>query len=288
VIAVQSPLERHAQRGTLRLTLSVALATALLLGEMLMVVALAGRVRGNGVAVQEWCFPSLYTYAVVNTYPHDAGAFTQGLVFEEGSLYESTGLYGRSTLRQVALETGEVLRSRNLPARFFGEGIAVYRGKIVQLTWRSHVGFVYDRDSFELLQEFSYPTEGWGVTYDGERLIVSDGTSSLYFWDPETFVETGRVEVRDRDGPVTRLNELEYIRGEVFANVWQTDRVARIDPQTGRVVAWVDLQGLLSPEMGWPADVLNGIAYDAVGDRLFVTGKLWPRLFEIDLAALGE
>ncbi|MFQ5794705.1 MAG: glutaminyl-peptide cyclotransferase [Candidatus Bipolaricaulia bacterium] len=229
----------------------------------------------------------VYTYKVVNTYPHDPNAFTQGLVFEDGVLYEGTGLYGRSTLRRVRLETGDVLQRRRLPARFFGEGVTIYGSKIIQLTWRSNVGFVYDKHSFELLQQFNYPTEGWGITHDGDRLIMSDGTSTLYFWAPETFEEIGRIEVHDDDGPVTRLNELEYVNGEIYANVWQTDRIARIAPQTGQVIGWIELEGLLNPEdLSKPVDVLNGIAYDAKNDRLFVTGKLWPGLFEIQLVSL--
>jgi uncharacterized repeat protein (TIGR01451 family) len=225
-----------------------------------------------------------YTYTIVNTYPHDPDAFTQGLVFENGVLYEGTGLWGRSTLRKVTLETGEVIQSYDLPSEFFGEGITIYGDEIIQLTWRSHTGFVYERDSFDLLQEFTYPTEGWGITHDGERLIMSDGTSTLYFWDPETFEQVGQVGVYDENGPVKRLNELEYIQGKVFANVWQTDRIVIIAPQTGQVVGWIDLKGLLDPgSVSQPVDVLNGIAYDAETDRLFVTGKLWPTLFEIDL-----
>jgi glutamine cyclotransferase len=206
------------------------------------------------------------------------------LVFENGVLYEGTGLYEHSTLRRVELETGDILQIRELSDRFFGEGITIYGDRIIQLTWRSHIGFVYDKNSFELLQEFNYSTEGWGITYDGEHLIMSDGTSTLHFLDPQTFEETGQVEVFDNDGPVTRLNELEYVQGEVYANVWQTDRIARIAPETGRVVGWIDLEGLLSAEdHSEPVDVLNGIAYDADNDRLFVTGKLWPKLFEIEL-----
>jgi glutamine cyclotransferase len=210
------------------------------------------------------------------------------LVFEEGVLYEGTGLNGRSTLRRVELETGEVLQIHELPAQFFGEGVTVYGNDIIQLTWRSHVGFVYDRDSFELLQEFNYSTQGWGITHDGERLIMSDGTATLYFLDPETFEEIGRVGVYDNDGSVNRLNELEYVQGEIYANVWQTNCIARIDPQTGQVVGWIELKGLLTPEdRGEPVDVLNGIAYDAENARLFVTGKLWPKLFEIELISAG-
>ena len=229
----------------------------------------------------------IYTYKVVNAYPHDRNAFTQGLVFENGVLYEGTGLRGRSTLRRVKLETGDILQIRELPAQLFGEGVTIYGDKIIQLTWQSNIGFVYDKNSFELLQEFHYPTEGWGITHDGKRLIMSDGTSTLHFLDPATLEEIGRIEVYGNDDPVTRLNELEYVRGEIYANVWQTDRIARILPQTGQVIGWIELEGLLNAkDRSEPVDVLNGIAYDAENDRLFVTGKLWPRLFEIELIAL--
>jgi glutaminyl-peptide cyclotransferase len=232
--------------------------------------------------------PPVMTYTVINTYPHDPSAFTQGLVFTDGVLYEGTGLYGQSSLRRVALETGAVLQSCALSAQLFGEGIAIYGNRIIQLTWQSHIGLVYDKTSFELLRTFSYPTEGWGLTHDGARLIMSDGTATLHFLDPETFAEVGQVEVYDVDGPVRRLNELEYIGDEIYANIWQTDRVVRIDPQTGQVLGWVDLSGLLSPEdRQQPVDVLNGIAYDPASDRLFVTGKLWPKLFEIELRPAG-
>jgi len=226
----------------------------------------------------------VYSYNIVNTYPHDPDAFTQGLVFEDGVLYEGTGLLEHSTLRRVELETGAILQIRELPDQFFGEGITVYGDEIIQLTWQSNIGFVYDKNSFELLQQFDYSTEGWGITHDGTRLIMSDGTSTLHFLDPQTFEEIGQLVVFDNDGPVTRLNELEYIQGEIYANVWQTDRVARIAPETGRVVGWIDLRGLLTEEdLSEPVDVLNGIAYDADNGRLFVTGKLWPKLFEIEL-----
>jgi glutamine cyclotransferase len=226
----------------------------------------------------------VYTYNIVNTYPHDPDAFTQGLVFEDGVLYEGTGRFGQSTLRRVELETGAILQIRELADQFFGEGITIYGNRIIQLTWQSNVGFVYDKNSFELLQQFNYPTEGWGITHDGDCLIMSDGTSTLHFLDPQTFEEIGQLAVFDNNGPVIRLNELEYIKGEIYANVWQTDRVARIAPETGRVIGWVDLEGLLTAEdRSEPVDVLNGIAYDADTDRLFVTGKLWPKLFEIEL-----
>jgi glutamine cyclotransferase len=230
----------------------------------------------------------VYTYNVVNTYPHDRNAFTQGLVFEDGVLYEGTGGFGNSTLRRVELETGDILQIRELSAQFFGEGITIYKDKIIQLTWKSNIGFVYDKNSFELLQEFNYSTEGWGITNDGTRLIMSDGTSTLHFLDPQTFEEIGQLGVFDNDGPVNRLNELEYVQGEIYANVWQTDRIARIAPKTGQVVGWIELGGILTTEdLSEPVDVLNGIAYDAEADRLFVTGKLWPKLFEIELISPG-
>ena len=239
-----------------------------------------------GAAFVFYC--PVYTYNIVNTYPHDRNAFTQGLVFEDGVLYEGTGGFGNSTLRRVELETGDILQIRELSAQFFGEGITIYENKIIQLTWKSKIGFVYDKNSFELLQEFNYSIEGWGVTHDGTSLIMSDGTSTLHFLDPQTFEEIGQLGVFDNDGPVTRLNELEYVQGEIYANVWQTDRVARITPGTGQVIGWVELGGLLTTEdRHEPVDVLNGIAYDAKTARLFVTGKLWPKLFEIELISPG-
>ena len=229
--------------------------------------------------------PVLYTYDVIQVYPHDEDAFTQGLIFEDGILYESTGLYGHSTLRCIELETGEILRRYDLSSQLFGEGITIVDDKIIQLTWRSNRGFVYDKRSFDLLQEFGYPTEGWGITYDGDRLIMSDGTATLHFLDPETFEKVSQVEVHDAT-PVAKLNELEYIHGEVYANIWQEDKIAIIDIQTGQVTAWIDLSGLQDLEDRDTDNVLNGIAYDVEEDRLFVTGKRWPQLFEIKLAPL--
>jgi glutamine cyclotransferase len=223
-----------------------------------------------------------YTYSIVNVYPHDANAFTEGLVFDGGFLYESTGLYSNSSLRRVDLETGGVLQLLSLQPQYFGEGIAVVGDKIVQLTWRSHVGFVYDRASFGLLQEFEYPTEGWGLTYDGSQLIMSDGMANLYFLDPVTFQRVGQVAVHDT-GPVTRLNELEYINGAVYANVWREERIAVINPLNGQATAWIDLTGIQDFKNQDPNNVPNGIAYDANGDGLFVTGKMWPHVFEIKL-----
>ena len=227
----------------------------------------------------------VHGYAVVRDYPHDRAAFTQGLAFDdEGALYESTGQRGQSSLRRVELNSGTVLRRFDLPPSLFGEGITVFDDRIIQLTWQAGRAFVYDRTSFDLLQEFAYPSEGWGLTHDGRHLIMSDGTATLYFLNPDTFSEATRLTVRDHRGPVIRLNELEYARGAILANVWQTDRIARIDPRTGHVTGWIDLAGLLQPsDRGQPVDVLNGIAYDPRADRLFVTGKWWPRLFEITL-----
>jgi glutamine cyclotransferase len=251
----------------------------------------------------------VYTYTVVNTYPHDPEAFTQGLIWADGLLYEGTGLRGRSSLRKVALETGEVVQLYELPPQYFGEGITIFGDRIYQLTWQSRVGFVYGKDTFALLQEFQYPTEGWGLTHDGGRLIMSDGTATLYYLNPETLAGIGQLEVKvgtdsltrfsppDRCFPFGRrnvvsvygepaigLNELEYIQGEIYGNIWQSNCIARIDARTGQVSGWIELGGLLGLEdYSQPVDVLNGIAYDADDDRLFVTGKLWPKLFEIEI-----
>ena len=224
-----------------------------------------------------------YGYEVVHTYPHDPSAYTQGLFYLNGLLYEGTGLNGLSSIRKVKLETGEVLEKRDIPEQYFGEGIINWKDRLIEITWQSQTGFVYDLATFGLRSQFRYPGEGWGLTQDGKRIIMSDGTSELRFWDPETLQETGRVAVNDEGRPVPELNELEWIKGEVYANVYQTDRIARIDPASGKVVGWIDLTGILSPDDRRGTDVLNGIAYDAKGNRLFVTGKLWPKLFEIRL-----
>lgn len=225
-----------------------------------------------------------YTYNVVAQYPHDPDAFTQGLQYVDGEMFEGTGLRGMSSLRRVKLETGEVLQQTDLDKIYFGEGITVMGEKIFQLTWQSKKGFVYRKDNFALITEFTYATEGWGLTHDGTKLIMSDGTANLYFLDPVSFAKLGQVEVRGDAGPINRLNELEYIKGEVYANVWQTNAILIINPATGRVTGAIDLKGLLSPDYRTgQEDVLNGIAYDESGDRLFVTGKKWPLMFEIDL-----
>ncbi|MDY6835584.1 MAG: glutaminyl-peptide cyclotransferase [Chloroflexota bacterium] len=228
--------------------------------------------------------PIYFSYRVVEVYPHDHESFTQGLVFEDGMLYEGTGRRGKSSLRRVELETGNTLQTRRLSPEFFGEGIAIIEDRIIQLTWKSNVGFVYSKEDFELLRQFHYPWEGWGLTYDGEYLIMSDGTEILHFLDPLTFEEVRSIEVLDGVNCVSMLNELEYVDGEVYANVWNTDLIARISSETGQVLGWIDLQGLLTEQdRSLPVDVLNGIAYDAEMDRLFVTGKLWPKLFQIEL-----
>jgi glutamine cyclotransferase len=256
--------------------------TAILIVVAVLVVSSFALVLLNGRAANTG--PLRYTYEVVKVYPHDEDAFTQGLVIDSGVLYEGTGLWGRSSLRRVDLETGSVAQVYSLPGDVFGEGITVFGDRIVQLTWKAHKGFVYDKGSFELLQEFSYPTEGWGITNNGSLLIMSDGSANLYFLDPETFTKVGQVEVHD-NGPVTELNELEYINGEVYANVWGEDRIAVINPVSGQVTAWIDLTGIYTREVTDPDSVLNGIAYDVDGGRLFVTGKLWSQLFEIKLVA---
>ena len=224
--------------------------------------------------------PPVYRAEVVAQYPHDSNAFTQGLAVAGGSMYEGTGRNGQSSLRRVELESGEVVQRHNLGSRYFGEGITIMDGKVYQLTWQSHTGFVYDLDSFELLDTFYLAGEGWGLTHDGEHLIVSDGSATLRFLDPADFREVKRVEVKGPDGrPVARLNELEYIDGEVWANVWYQDFILRIDPHSGAVNSVVDLRGLYEPRSS--EAVLNGIAWDQDNGRLFVTGKLWPQLYEI-------
>jgi glutaminyl-peptide cyclotransferase len=224
------------------------------------------------------------TYDVVRTYPHDRTAFTQGLIYLNGFLYEGTGLNGYSSIRKVKLETGQVLQNTNLAFQYFGEGITDWQSNLLQLTWKSEVGFIYDRATLAQRRTFTYSGEGWGLTHDGKRLILSDGTAVLKFLDPQTMKETGRITVHDGSTPVLNLNELEYVRGEIFANIWQTDRIARISPSDGRVLGWIALNGLLKDsDRKIPVDVLNGIAYDSARDRLFVTGKLWPWVFEIRL-----
>ncbi|MFL6216695.1 MAG: glutaminyl-peptide cyclotransferase [Blastocatellia bacterium] len=224
----------------------------------------------------------LDSYEIVNDYPHDPQAFLQGLVWYDNGFYEGTGLERRSTLRRVDFPSGRVVKSTSLAPDLFGEGVALVGDRLIQLTWTTKRGFVYDRDSFKLLREFSYDTEGWGITYDGKNLVMSDGTSTLTYLDPETFQPVRRINVTWNGRPQDQLNELEYIEGEIWSNVWQTNYILRIDPESGRVKSYLDLKNLLAPQLRTGSeDVLNGIAYDAQAKRIFVSGKLWPRLFEI-------
>jgi glutaminyl-peptide cyclotransferase len=225
----------------------------------------------------------IYGYEVVHTYPHDPGAFTEGLFYLNGFLYESTGLEGHSTVRKVRLETGEVLKQHVVPAQYFGEGIVNWDGHLIQLTWQSHVGFVYDLQTLKLQREFHYEGEGWALTKDGAQIFMSDGTPEIRLLNPQTLLPTGRLSVNLDGKPVRNINELEWVKGELLANVWQTNFILRIDPHDGHVLGVINASGLLSPSdpVSGPDAVLNGIAYDAQGDRLFVTGKNWPKLFEI-------
>lgn len=226
----------------------------------------------------------VYTYEIVASYPHDPKAYTQGLVFLDGALYESTGQYDASTLRKVELKKGKVKKQIDVPGQYFAEGMTILNGKIYQLTWVQHKGFIYDLKDFKLEKEFAYEGEGWGLTNDGRSLILSDGTNQLRFIDPATLRVQRTISVFDNQQPLAELNELEYIRGEIYANIWKTDKIVRIDPQTGRILAWIDLTGLRPPEtLENGENVLNGIAYDEEHDRLYVTGKRWPKLFEIRL-----
>ena len=225
-----------------------------------------------------------YGYEIVNTYPHDPNAFTQGLVYEDGFLYEGTGLEGHSSIRKVDLKTGKVLQIYHLPDEYFGEGITIFGDKLIQLTYLNHIGFVYDKNTFKLERDFSYKTEGWGLTHDDSHLIMSDGTPALSFLDPNSFKLISRVSVYNKGILQWDLNELEYINGKIFANIWQTNDIAIIDPKSGVVTSIIDLTGILkAQDIHGPIDVLNGIAYDAKKKRLFVTGKWWPKLFEIKL-----
>jgi glutamine cyclotransferase len=250
----------------------------------LFVIAAALAACSCGPTTETGAIPE-YTYQIVHTYPHDIGAFTEGLFYLNGFLYEATGKNGESSIRKVKLETGEVLQKRDLSENYFGEGIINWKDNLYELTWQNHVGFIYDLNTFAPKGQFNYPGEGWSFTKDDHRIIMDDGTPEIRFWNPETLEETGRITVTADGQPVKDLNELEWVKGELFADIWETDRIARIDPKTGKVVGWIDCTGLLAPAERTPGSdsVLNGIAYDAKGDRLFVTGKNWPKLFEIRL-----
>ncbi|HEY3042965.1 MAG TPA: glutaminyl-peptide cyclotransferase [Vicinamibacterales bacterium] len=225
----------------------------------------------------------VYGYRVVRAYPHDPKAFTQGLQYVDGFLYEGTGLNGSSSIRKVKLETGEVVQRRDLARAYFGEGITVWKTDLIQLTWQSQVAFVYDKKTFAPRRTFKYKGEGWGLTNDGTNLIMSDGTDQLRVLDPGTYAERRRIKVTAVGTPLRNLNELEYMKGEILANVWTTDSIARVAPETGRVTGYIDLAGLLTAAEKASVDVMNGIAYDEKNDRLFVTGKLWPKVFEIKI-----
>ena len=287
--------------------LVLATASLLVLGALVFtgVRALPARQGGRtvsasgGAAAPAQTDVAHYAYKVVKSYPHDRRFFTQGLVYEDGFLYEGTGLYGQSAIYKRDLQTGKTVKMLRLPEKYFGEGITLFGDKLIQLTWRSHIGFIYGKDTFAPLGQFKYSMEGWGITHDDKRLILSDGTSTLRFLDPNTYAETGRIEVRDQGRLVERINELEYVAPppsgvidsqpgaagpQLYANIWQTDRIAIIDPKTGLVTGWIDLAGLYTP----PADeredsVLNGIAYLPQTKHLLVTGKCWPRMYEIEL-----
>jgi glutaminyl-peptide cyclotransferase len=225
-----------------------------------------------------------YTYEVVHSFPHDPEAYTQGLVFFEGEMLESTGRYGQSSLRRVDFRTGKVLQKVDVSSEYFAEGMTILDGKIFQLTWKEQKGFVYDLKTLGSIADFAYRGEGWGLTTDGTSLIMSDGSNQIRFLDPQTFHLQRTISVLENNRPLMNLNELEYIKGEIFANIWQKDRIVRIDPSNGRLIGTIDMSGLIEREKyDQPVDVLNGIAYDAPGDRLFVTGKLWPKLYEIRL-----
>ncbi len=232
----------------------------------------------------------VFGYKIIKTYPHDTSAFTQGLVYDGGVLYEGTGEYGQSSLRRVDLDTGQVLKQTSLAGTLFGEGVSVWKDRLIQLTWRSGIGFVYYKENLTKVEDFKYQTEGWGITSDGKNLIMSDGTEVLHFLDPETFNEQRQIKVEAEGEPVKGLNELEYVKGEIYANVWPTNWIVILSPETGKVNGAINLQGILqkgdAQQDGKKVDVPNGIAYDPDGDRLFVTGKLWPRVFQIELMAV--
>jgi len=230
--------------------------------------------------------PAKIPYKITSTYPHSPGSFTQGLVFEDGFLYEGTGQYGSSSLRKIKLETGDILKEVKLPRDIFGEGITIYEDRIIQLTWFSQIGFVYDKNSFRHLDTFRYPVqiEGWGITTDGKHLIIGDGSNRLYFLDPESFEVKSRLDVHDNLGPVQKINELEYVEGAIYANVWQSHKIIKINMDSGNVIGVIDLGKIVPKQFRGHSDyVLNGIAYDSEKKRFFVTGKMWPFVFELEL-----
>ena len=239
---------------------------------------------------QEWLFNYLskneklkkYTYQIVATYPHDPQAFTQGLIFHEGFLYESTGLYGESSLRKIDLRTGKVLFKKKIDEIYFAEGLTLFNNLLIQLTWKSHLGFLYEIDTFEQIGSFEFPYEGWGITHDNQNLIISDGSDTLRFLDPKNFLVTREVQVHLNGQMINQLNELEFINGKIYANVWHTDLILIVDPEDGQVIGWINLIGL-EEQSDLLKNVLNGIAFDQTNNRIFVTGKNWPHLYEIVL-----
>jgi glutamine cyclotransferase len=270
--------------GRMRWPLVVALFVGMLLlpacGEHAATQDVPSPVVGTSAPAE----PPTYTYSVISQWPHDTSAFTEGLVYDQGTLWESTGLNGASSLRKVDLQTGQVLEEYALPGQYFGEGLTLFGGKLIQLTWQTQIGFVYDPGCFCPVGTFTYDGEGWGLTHDDHSLIMSDGTEQIRFLDPQTFAVTQTISVFDHGQPLRNINELEYINGEIYANIWQTDRIVRIDPASGAILGWIDLTGLLPiADRGPTTDVLNGIAYDDATGRLFVTGKDWPELFQIAL-----
>jgi glutamine cyclotransferase len=272
----EGPASRHyALAHSKRLLYVVAISAAVVLGVATLVL--------SGASAHAKVSAPVESYKIVHEYPHDHEAFTQGLIYLDRSLYESTGLEGHSSIRRVDLETGRVLQKREIPRPYFAEGLTSWRGQLIQLTWLSNVGFVYDLLTLNPKDQFHYAWQGWGLTHDRKQLIASDGSDTLRFLDPATYSVTRELRVKDGGKPIENLNELEYVAKEIYANVWQTELIARISPSTGNVLSWIDLTGLLRPSdsNGSEVDVLNGIAYDDATDRLFVTGKLWPKLFEI-------
>jgi glutamine cyclotransferase len=225
----------------------------------------------------------VYRPKILYVYPHDQDAFTQGMLFYNGFMYESTGLYGHSSLRKVELESGSIIKKIDLSPDYFGEGITLFNNQVIQLTWHAKKGFIYDLDHFNLIKEFRYPMEGWGITFDGQYLVISDGTAILYYLDPESFQIIKQVNVQENGKSINRLNELEYIKGNIYANIWETDQIAIISPD-GKVIGWIDLQGiLLVDDCSQTTGVLNGIAFNTQNQRIYVTGKNWCKLFEIEL-----
>jgi len=274
-----SPINENSQVEPMKKLFIIGAALLILIVLLVgLFVALSnlGKSANNGGPLQ-------YTYSVIHIYPHDVNAFTEGLVWSDGYLYESTGLYGSSTLRRVDLATGKVLKEFSLGSQYFGEGITIVNDSIIQLTWQEHLGFVYDKASFALLKDFAYSTEGWGLTYNGTYLIMSDGSNHLYFLNPLTFQRVGQVQVLDGSSPVTNINELEYVNGDVFANIFLQQKIAIINIQTGQIKAWIDLTGIQDTSGFNSEMVLNGIAYNNQSNQLFITGKDWPSLFEIKI-----